>query len=78
MAVHTVVSLFSGAGGMDLGFVKAGYDITYANDNEKYACMTYRDNLGHHIHEGSITEVNLDDIPAVSYTHLTLPTILLV
>ena len=63
VAVHTVVSLFSGAGGMDLGFVKAGYDITYANDNEKYACMTYRDNLGHHIHEGPITEVNLDDIP---------------
>ena len=63
VAMHTVVSLFSGAGGMDLGFVKAGYDITYANDNEKYACMTYRDNLGHHIHEGPITEVNLDDIP---------------
>ena len=27
-----VLSLFSGAGGMDLGFLNAGFDIVWAND----------------------------------------------
>lgn len=28
-----VVSLFSGAGGLDLGFTMAGHEIVWANDN---------------------------------------------
>lgn len=36
-----VVSLFSGAGGMDLGFKQAGFDIIYANDINQYACQAY-------------------------------------
>ncbi len=41
-----VVSLFSGAGGMDLGFVCAGHEIIWANDNSRNACNTYKRNLG--------------------------------
>ena len=30
-----VASFFSGAGGLDLGFENAGFEIVYANDNWK-------------------------------------------
>jgi DNA (cytosine-5)-methyltransferase 1 len=40
-----VVSLFSGAGGLDLGFVQADFDIIWANDIDRDACNTYK-NLG--------------------------------
>lgn len=40
-----VVSLFCGAGGMDLGFKQAGFDIVWANDIYKYACETYKRNF---------------------------------
>ena len=40
-----VVSIFSGAGGMDLGFLESGYDIIFANDIDRMACETYEKNL---------------------------------
>ncbi len=59
-----VVSLFSGAGGLDLGFINAGFDIVWANDFDKNACDTYRRNIGDHIHCGSILEVDTSTLPA--------------
>lgn len=44
-----VISLFSGCGGLDLGFKKAGYEIIFANDIDKDACETYKKNLGNEI-----------------------------
>jgi DNA (cytosine-5)-methyltransferase 1 len=41
-----VVSLFCGAGGLDLGFEQAGHKIIWANDFDKYAVETYKRNLG--------------------------------
>lgn len=41
-----VVSLFSGCGGTDIGLIKAGYDIIFANDFSKWACKTYEENIG--------------------------------
>lgn len=38
------VSLFSGAGGMDVGFKAAGFDVLAANELDKYACETFRAN----------------------------------
>lgn len=38
----TVASLFSGAGGMDIGFHRAGFDVVWANDIDKDACETHR------------------------------------
>lgn len=63
----TVISLFSGCGGMDLGFVggfdflgqtytKTGFKIIWANEINAAACKTYRKNLGEHIVEGDICE----------------------
>ncbi len=38
------VSLFSGAGGMDIGFKKAGIDVVLANELNKDACNTFASN----------------------------------
>jgi DNA (cytosine-5)-methyltransferase 1 len=44
---YTVVSLFSGAGGLDLGFVQTGlYRIVFANDILEPAVVTYSRNFG--------------------------------
>ena len=39
-----VVSLFSGAGGLDLGFEQAGFKVIYANEYDKAIWETYRKN----------------------------------
>ena len=45
-----VISLFSGSGGLDLGFLETGkFDIIYANDFNYQACETYTHNIGNHI-----------------------------
>lgn len=58
-----LVSLFSGCGGMDLGFKNAGYEIVWANDFDKDAQDVYRLNLGE-IDERDITNVPMSDIPS--------------
>ena len=66
-APHSVVSLFSGCGGLDLGF-RGDFDVfgkhyaphpfkvVWANDNSPAACATYRRNLGPEIHCGDILQ----------------------
>jgi DNA (cytosine-5)-methyltransferase 1 len=58
-----VVSLFSGAGGMDLGFINAGFEIIWANDFFEDAVNSYRKNIGRHIVYGDITKISSCDIP---------------
>jgi len=58
-----MISLFSGCGGMDLGFHLAGFDIIWANDYDKKACETYAKNIGNHIVCGDITELDYAKIP---------------
>jgi len=41
-----VAGLFSGCGGLDLGFEKAGFNLVYANDIEPNVKDTYEYNLG--------------------------------
>lgn len=41
----SVVSLFSGGGGLDLGFVNAGFKIIWAVDSNADAISTYRKNI---------------------------------
>jgi len=43
------LSLFSGAGGLDVGFKRAGFNIVWANDFDNDSCDTYKTNLGNHI-----------------------------
>lgn len=51
-----VVSLYSGAGGLDIGFKRAGFDIIWANDFDKNACASYAKNIGGHIRCGDINQ----------------------
>ncbi len=60
-----VVSLFSGIGGLDQGFIDEGYKVIWANDFDKYAAHTYEQNNPEGImHLGDITQIPLEDIPA--------------
>jgi DNA (cytosine-5)-methyltransferase 1 len=58
-----VISLFSGCGGLDLGFKQAGFDIVWANDFDKEAVESYRANIGEHIIHDSIYNIDTNDIP---------------
>lgn len=58
-----VLSLFSGCGGLDKGFVDAGYEVVWANDFDKYAVQTYQANFGNHIVLGDINSVDIATLP---------------
>lgn len=57
------VSLFSGIGGLDKGFLQAGFDVIWANDIDKYAVKTYQANYESPIIFGDINEIPLEEIP---------------
>jgi len=55
----SVLSMFCGCGGLDLGFEEAGFNCIWANDSNKDACQTYRRNFnGDRLHEGNIKELD--------------------
>lgn len=60
----TVCSLFSGIGGIDLGFIQAGFQIVWANEFDRDAARTYKHNFGsEHLCEKDIRRVKVEDIP---------------
>lgn len=61
MSLDTI-SLFSGAGGLDLGLINSGFNIVFANDILKPAIENYRANIGE-ITEEDITKINANDMP---------------
>ena len=58
-----IVSLFSGAGGLDLGLIRAGNKVIWANDIDKDAVATYQENIGEHIICDDIKNIDINDIP---------------
>lgn len=65
---YSIISLFAGCGGMDLGFTggftslgkkypKRNFVISWANDIEPNACKTYKEYFGHDIVCGDITQI---------------------
>lgn len=56
-AAPTVLSLYSGAGGLDCGFRDAGFEIVAAVESDRWAVETYRANLGAHVIHGELPGV---------------------
>lgn len=65
---YTVGSLFAGVGGICLGFQeyskilnlnnkKSGFQLAWANEIDRYACATYRNNFTHILFEGDIHKI---------------------
>ncbi|MTH18305.1 DNA (cytosine-5-)-methyltransferase [Flavobacterium sp. LC2016-01] len=61
----TVGSLYAGIGGICLGFKKSGFDLLWANEYDKNACITYKENFKHNLIEGDVLQLNLDGIPKI-------------
>lgn len=59
-----IISLFAGAGGLDLGFENAGFNIVWANEYDKDIWETYEKNHKHTVLDRrSITEIPSEEIP---------------
>jgi len=59
-----LLSLFSGAGGMDIGFEKAGFSTLWANEYDKTIAPSYQKHFPHVAFDGrSIREIEEKDIP---------------
>jgi DNA (cytosine-5)-methyltransferase 1 len=64
--VPRCVDLYCGAGGLSLGLKLAGFDLICAVDSREAAVFTYKQNLGDHVRQESITEdIDLPDADVI-------------
>jgi DNA (cytosine-5)-methyltransferase 1 len=55
---YSAISLYCGAGGLDLGFERAGFDIRWAIDNDRWAVETYNENLAPRAVCGDVLQID--------------------
>ena len=68
-----IISLFSGCGGLDLGFEQVGdYTTVWANDFKHEACETFRNHFGDIIVEGDIEQIDPYNNPNIPDCDLIL------
>ena len=64
MREFTAVSLFCGAGGLDMGFERAGFKTIWANDFDKDACKTHQNWSDATVVCSDISKIDFSTIPA--------------
>lgn len=57
------ISLFCGAGGLDIGFERSGFTVIWANDFDKDACATHKNWSNATVVCGDIAKIDATDIP---------------
>lgn len=62
-SMFSIVSLFAGAGGLDLGFDRQGFKTIWANDIDKDACQTHKMWSNAEVIQGDISKINFSEIP---------------
>ena len=73
MKMKRVVSLFSGCGGLDLGFKEQGFDVIYACDSDQAAVHCYTKNIDHAIVLRDVTSNEFrSDILAIGHCDVVL------
>lgn len=71
--MYTVVSLFSGCGGLDLGFKEHGFDLRLAVDHDPRAVEVYRRNLNDHAVVLDVLDPTfLDTVTSVGHADVVL------
>lgn len=63
MREFTAVSLFCGAGGLDMGFERAGFKTVWANDFDADACKTHQKWSKTQVVCGDISKIDMSSIP---------------
>jgi DNA (cytosine-5)-methyltransferase 1 len=63
--MYTVGGLFSGVGGIELGFEQAGFKIEWSNEIDKHCIETFKNNHKHKIFSESITDLDFKKIKPV-------------
>ena len=61
----TVGGLFSGIGGIEIGFKNAGFKILWSNEFDENCNKTFKNNLNHKLYSESITDINFKKIKPV-------------
>ena len=60
---YSVISLFSGVGGLDLGFEQTGFKIIWANEIDKNTSITYKNNFDNILINKDIRKIKNNNIP---------------
>lgn len=60
---YTIVSLFAGSGGLDMGFENQGFKTIWANDIDKDACITHKTWSNAELVQGDISKIDFNNIP---------------
>jgi DNA (cytosine-5)-methyltransferase 1 len=60
-----VGGLFAGIGGIELGFKKVGFKISWANEIDKHAAITYRKNHKHRLFEKDLKKLQTNEVEKI-------------
>lgn len=65
MKKYRVGELFAGIGGIGLGFKEAGFELSWANEIDEKACITYSTNFSHLLINKNMKNVDPRELPPI-------------